>query len=208
MSATIRLASDADAAAIQAIYAPYVLETPISFELTPPSVETIAQRLHKTLPSYPWLVCADAAGAVVGYAYAGRFAERAAYDWSAEVSAYVRRDCHRRGVGAALYTSLLALLKLQGYHTAVAIIALPNDASIGLHRSFGFKDAGVLNEVGFKLGSWHDVAYLELALQPQSEPPRLRPLTEVTATREGQAALAAGLPGYVSSRADRPRTML
>jgi phosphinothricin acetyltransferase len=194
MSGTIRLASAADAAAVQTIYAPYVRETAISFELSPPSVDAIGQRIARTLAAYPWLVCQDATGEVLGYAYGGRLAERAAYDWAAEVSVYVRQDHHRHGVGAALYTTLLAILKLQGYYRALAIIALPNEASVGLHRTLGFTDAGVLHRVGYKLGRWHDVGYMELSLQPDDRPPRPpRPLAAVLTEPAFAAALARGV---------------
>src|SRR5215831_5701186 len=108
MPATIRLATPDDAQEVQAIYAPYC-HTPISFEMDPPSVAEMRGRLAKVLGQYPWLLCEDG-GEVLGYAYATQHRERAAYRWSVDTSVYVRQDRQRRGVGRALYTSLLALL--------------------------------------------------------------------------------------------------
>ncbi len=157
MDQKIRPATQDDAAAVAAIYAPYVLETAISFEETPPDPEEMAQRIAKTLPTHPFLVFDD--GGVLAYAYAGPHQQRAAYAWSANVSVYAARGEHRRGVGRALYTELLRLLIRQGFHSAFAGIALPNAASIGLHEAMGFQHLGTYGEVGFKFGRWHDVGW-------------------------------------------------
>ncbi len=103
MAATIRLATENDAEQIQAIYAPYVIHTAISFELEPPAVEEMRQRIMKTLQHWPWLVCENK-GEVLGYAYASRYRERAAYQWSVEVSVYIDERFHRLGIGRALYS--------------------------------------------------------------------------------------------------------
>ena len=170
METTLRLADAADAGQIQAIYAPIVSGTAISFELEPPAVEQICQRIEDTLAYFPWLVC-ERAGGVLGYAYAGRHRARAAYQWSVDVSVYVRADLRRSGVGRALYTSLFEILVLQGYFNAYAGIALPNPASVGLHEAMGFKPVGVYREVGFKLGAWHDVGWWHFRLQAKPTPP-------------------------------------
>lgn len=163
MGATLRVATIGDAAAIAAIYAPYVTDTVISFEERPPTAEEMAQRLAKTLPQYPWLV-AEADGKVVGYAYGGRFAERAAYRWSVETTVYVRQDSHRAGIGRSLYELLIVILIFQGYHSAFGGITLPNAASIGLHEAMGFEPVGIYKEVGFKFGRWLDVGWWRLGL--------------------------------------------
>lgn len=192
MSPTIRLATLEDAAQIQAIYAPYC-RTPISFEAEPPSVEDMRGRLAKVLEQYPWLVCEDG-GDILGYAYAGRHRERAAYLWSVDTSIYIRQGRERRGIGRALYTSLLTMLPLQGYVNAYAGATLPNPASVGLHEAMGFQLVGVYHQVGYKYGSWHDVAWFERPLQPRSsEPATPRPLEEIQHTAEWQAALRSGL---------------
>jgi L-amino acid N-acyltransferase YncA len=160
----IRLATPADADAIAAIYAYYVSQTPISFEVAPPPVDEMRGRIERTLQRFPYLVY-EVDGRVVGYAYAGRHHERAAYDWSCEVSVYVENGMHRRGIGRALYAALLALLRRLGYYNALAGITVPNDGSIGLHTAMGFRHAGLNRNVGYKDGRWWDVAYMEASLQ-------------------------------------------
>jgi L-amino acid N-acyltransferase YncA len=166
----VRLAEVGDAAGVQAIYAPIVRDTAISFEVDPPSVEEMARRIASTLPRWPWLVCADD-GEVLGYVYGGRHHERAAYRWSADVTAYMHERARRRGIGHALYSTLLALLALQGYHRAYAGITLPNEASVGLHESEGFTPVGVYSAAGYKLGAWHDVGWWQRSLRTPARSP-------------------------------------
>jgi phosphinothricin acetyltransferase len=192
MPPTIRLATPDDAAQVQAVYAPYC-HTPISFEMEPPGVEEVTRRLAKVLGQYPWLVCEEG-GEVVGYAYATQHRERAAYRWSVDTSVYVRRGRQRRGAGRALYTSLLAVLPLQGYVNAYAGVTLPNPASVGLHEAMGFRPVGVYQGVGFKCGAWHDVAWYQRPLQPRAaDPPPPKRMEEVCPTAAWEEALHAGL---------------
>lgn len=176
----IRLADPfADAAAIQAIYAPYVTDTVISFEYDVPTVETICDRIAKTLDFHPWLVY-EQDGAVIGYAYAGKHRERAAYQWSSDVSVYVHPQHQRKGIGRALYTELFDLLKRQGFCNLFAGITLPNDASVGVHRAMGFEMIGMYQQVGYKFGRWHDTGWMELRLQPADHVPTpLIPIREL-----------------------------
>jgi len=191
---TIRLATEADAPALQAIYAPYVQNTTVSFELAVPTVEEMAERIRKTLVMSPWLVCTNDRNTILGYAYASKHRERAAYQWSVDVSAYVDVPVKRSGVGRGLYTSLFALLRLQGYANAYAGIALPNEASIGLHTALGFEAVGVYRGVGFKLGAWHDVSWWGLRLQDISHTPDVpRPLAEAAQAPGWAEALCSGL---------------
>lgn len=192
MPTTIRLATPEEAEQVQAIYAPYC-HTPISFEMDPPSVEEMRGRLAKVLHQYPWLLCEDGEE-VLGYAYASQHRERAAYCWSVDTAVYVRQGRQRRGIGRALYTSLLAVLPLQGYVNAYAGVTLPNPASVGLHEAMGFQPVGVYQQVGFKCGSWHDVAWFQRPLQPRlGEPPLPKRLEEVRQIAAWQEALLAGL---------------
>ncbi len=192
MPPIIRLATPDDAEQIQAIYAPYCF-TPISFETDPPSVEEMRRRLEKVLGQYPWLVCVQE-GEILGYVYATQHRERLAYRWSVDTTVYVRQERQRRRVGRGLYTSLLALLPLQGYANAYAGVTLPNPASVGLHEGMGFEPLGVYKQVGFKCGSWHDVAWYQRPLQPHpGEPPPPTRLEEVRHTAEWIAALGRGL---------------
>ena len=165
----IRLATVADAPAVAAIYRPYVTDSLVSFELEPPDHLAMADRMAKILGRLPWLVC-EQDGAIVGYAYASKYRERAAYQWSVETTVYLRQDWHRRGIGRALYSELFGLLVQQGYYTAYAGIALPNAASVGLHESFGFEPVGVYRNAGFKFGAWHDVGWWQKPLRPYAAP--------------------------------------
>jgi len=189
----LRLAEPADAAAVAAIYAPVVAGTAISFELEPPDSREMEARIAAALGFAPWLVCCDG-GAVVGYAYAARHRERAAYRWSVDVSVYVGEGRRRGGVGRALYGSLLALLRLQGFCAAHAGITLPNAASVGLHEALGFRPVGVYRKVGFKLGAWHDVGWWQLELRERRGPPApTLSMAELRRAPGFDAALAAGL---------------
>lgn len=161
----IRVATPDDAAAVQAIYAPVVLHTPISFEADPPTVAEMQRRIGATLARFPWFVGEDAAGRVNGYVYASPHKERAAYRWSVDVTAYVREDCRGQKVGQRLYRHLLPELAALGYHQACAGITLPNAASVALHESVGFRPVGVYRAIGFKLGAWHDVGAWQCELR-------------------------------------------
>jgi L-amino acid N-acyltransferase YncA len=192
MAAAVRLATPEDAAAVQGIYAPIVRDTVISFEVQPPSVAEMQQRIVDTLARWPWLVC-EHDGEVLGYAYAGKYRVRAAYQWSVDVSVYIHERARRRGIGRALYRALLGSLALQGFYNAQAGITLPNVGSVRLHESIGFRPIGVYRKIGYKLGAWHDVGWWQLVLQAHTAaplPPRELPAVESSAAWE--AALAAG----------------
>jgi phosphinothricin acetyltransferase len=185
----IRLATAADAAAIAAIYAPYVRDTVVSFEAVPPAPDEMRRRVTAVLERWPWLVATEG-DAVVGYAYASAHHERAAYRWSVDVTVYLEEARHRRGIGRALYTALFALVRAQGYRNAYAGITLPNAKSVGLHEAMGFRPVGVYQRVGFKHGAWHDVGYWSLELAETDGTPD-EPLT--MAELRGTAAWAAVL---------------
>lgn len=158
-----RSATAEDASALQAIYAPIVEGTAISFEERPPSVEEMTARITSTLERYPYLV-AECGGRVVGYAYAGQHRMREAYRWSVDVSAYVAEDARGLGVGRVLYGALLSDLSSRAFHAAFAGIALPNAASVAFHEAMGFEPVGIYREVGFKFGRWHDVGWWQRRL--------------------------------------------
>lgn len=173
----IRVARPEDGDALAAIYRPYVLDTAISFEDVPPNAAEMSERIAATLTTCPFLVFEDDAG-VLAYAYAGPHRARPAYRWSVDVTVYAAPHAHRRGIGRALYTELLDRLTRQGFHTAFAGIALPNDKSVGLHEALGFHHLGTYREVGFKFGRWHDVGWWRRPLNdglPASDP--LSPLS-------------------------------
>lgn len=191
MAALIRLATEQDAAQIRAIYTPIVTQTNFSFELTPPTANELRQRIAKTLERMPWLSC-ELDGAVAGYVYATPHRVRVAYQWSVEVSVYVGEQHRGRKVARALYTSLFELLRLQNYFNAFAGITLPNDAGAKLHQSFGFEPVGVYRGVAFKRGAWHDVAWLQLALQERVIPPASPVVIAKLAPQSLAGALGAG----------------
>ena len=165
---TVREATPRDAAACGVIYAPFVTDTAISFEEVAPTEAEMAARIAAAIL---WLVLEDE-GRVVGYAYAGPFAPRAAYRWACEVSVYLEPGRSRRGGGRALYEALLAGLRDRGYLMAVAGMTLPNPASENFHRALGFEPVGVYRRIGWKLGAWHDVAWTQKVLAPGGSPPR------------------------------------
>ena len=190
----IRLARPDDAAGVAAIYRPAVVDRATSFEIDPPDAEEMARRIESCLARRPWLV-AEEDGAVVGYAYASPHRARPAYQWSVDVSAYVADATHRRGVGRSLYEALFRILTLQGFRNAYAGITMPNEASEGFHRALGFTPVGIYRSVGYKLGRWHDVLWLERALTPRDATP---PIPTI------DLALLARSPLLDAAIADKP----
>ncbi len=173
----IRIVRDAtanDAAACAALYAPYVLDTAVTFESEPPDEAEFARRIEVAATRWAWLVLEDG-GRVTGYAYGGRFSGRDAYRFACEVSVYVEIGLRRSGGGRALYDVLLPRLAGRGYRRATAGMALPNDASVGLHRALGFEPVGTYRRIGWKQGRWHDVAWVgrDIGGDPEQPPVEL-----------------------------------
>lgn len=166
----IRPASEGDAGAFAAIYAPIVEATAISFETTPPHRGEMAARIAATVRTHPWLA-AEEAGAVAGYAYASPHRARAAYRWSVDVAVYVGEGARRQGAARALYTRLIGILTAQGFTAAYAGISLPNPASVAFHEAMGFAPIGVYRNVGYKAGAWRDVGWWGRPLAPLADPP-------------------------------------
>ena len=163
----IRPAVPADAAAIAAIYAPYVTDSAVSFEIEPPSVEEMQERIAS---AHTWLVTVED-GEVVGYAYAAPFHRRPAYRWSVEVSIYLKGEQRRKGMGRSLLTALLDDVTSRGFVNAFAGTTLPNEGSVRLFESFGFERIALQRRVGFKLGEWHDVGWWQKQLREPPVPP-------------------------------------
>jgi phosphinothricin acetyltransferase len=190
---TIRLATEVDASAIAAIYAPYCSGNVVSFEEIAPTADEMAKRIGAIGATRPWVVLEDA-GEVIGYAYASPHHDRAAYRWSVSTAIYIGDRHHRRGAGRALYTALFGLLRHLGYYTATAGITLPNPASVGLHEAFGFTLVGVYRDIGHKMGAWHDVAWYQAVIQPASpRPSDPRPIARLQGSPEWHDAIARGL---------------
>ena len=186
----MRIATESDAEACHAIYAPTVLDTAITFETDLPGVDTMRQRIQARLLHYPWLIWEEQ-GAVLAYAYAGRFRERAAYDWIAETSIYVHPDARRRGIARRLYAALLDTMALQGFNQAVGVITLPGDVSVALHESMGFEAAGIWKKAGYKLERWWDVGVWQKELQAVvASPLPVRAFPELAQSEELHRLLA------------------
>ena len=167
---SLRQARTADAAALLEIYAPYVTETSVTFETEVPTLSEFTRRVQEITAQFSYLV-AEEDGVILGYAYAHPYHERAAFHWTVETSIYVRMDAHRRKIGTRLYEALLALLRLQGVHTACAVITLPNDRSMAFHGKLGFVHGGSLPAVGYKFDRWYGVAYCYARLRSLEETP-------------------------------------
>ncbi len=157
----IRAATTEDADAILQIYSYYVLSTHSTFELAPPTLNSMEDKIEQS--RYGWLV-AELEENVVGYAYATQWKPREAYSKTVETSIYLDPEVQGRGLGTKLYQKLLEGLQSEGYHSLLAGISLPNEASIKLHEKLGFQKVGQLKEVGFKFDRWIDVGYWELIL--------------------------------------------
>lgn len=179
----IRFATTADTDGCLAVYAEY-METVITFETELPSHEAFAGRIRSYGAVYPWLV-AEENGEILGYAYAHRAQERAAYGWNAELSIYLARRAAGRGLGTKLYGALLALLQKQGVRNVYGIVTLPNPASEALHRSFGFRTVGAYHRSGYKNGRWIDVGHFEKQIGSfDGAPEPLRPIGTIEAREQ------------------------
>lgn len=171
MALRFRLATPADAAACLSIYAPIVEHTPISFELIPPTPDEFADRIRKSLAHSLWLI-AEHDSAIAGYAYGSQFRARPAYDWTAETTIYIRDGFRGRGIGHALYRTLLRGLQLAGFRSAMAGSTFPNEGSARLHESVGFTPIGRIRDAGYKFDRWHDTIFWQAELGPGSAPRR------------------------------------
>jgi L-amino acid N-acyltransferase YncA len=157
----IRVADPAlDGASCAEIYAPYVSGSYFTFESTAPDAAETAARISTALDAHAWVV-AEVGGDVKGYAYAAPHATRDAYRWACSTAVYVKGDSLGRGIGPALYGALLERVAARGYLTATAGITLPNERSVSMHEKFGFREAARYRRIGYKLGAWHDVIWMQ-----------------------------------------------
>ncbi|MFH0373054.1 MULTISPECIES: GNAT family N-acetyltransferase [Streptococcus] len=165
---TIRNAEIADSGALVAIYAPYVEQTAITFETQVPTVSEFEARIRKVREKFPYLI-AEEGGRIVGYAYAGTYYARAAYDWTVELSVYLDQSARGKGIGSLLYDRLEEELIARGFKNFLACIALPNPASIALHEKRGYEQVAHFKKVGYKFDKWHDIIWLQKSLVEDSE---------------------------------------
>ena len=183
---TIRFATPADAEALVAIYAPYILKTAITYEYVVPSADEFARRIETYSAKYPYLV-AELGGAPVGYAYACPLGSRPAFDWAVETAIYIREDCKAMGIGKALYEKLEAILKAMGIRTMTAAVASVDhedpyltNASIAFHQRMGFTPVGTFHHAGCKFGRWYDLTWLEKAIgEYEGEPEHPQSIADV-----------------------------
>lgn len=176
-SARIRVATVDDAEELRNIYAPYVEKTAISFEYAPPGAEEFRARMEHTLQKYPYLV-AEEGGELLGYAYTGAFAARAAYGWAAETTVYLREDSRGRGLGKRLYTALEEISRAQNMLNLNACIACPEvederltESSVRFHEHMGFYVVGKFHKCGYKFGTWYDMVWMEKLLGEHTASP-------------------------------------
>jgi L-amino acid N-acyltransferase YncA len=162
---SIRPAVAADIAAITRIYAHAVEHGTASFEIEPPDDTEMARRLHALQQNgYPYFV-AETGAEVVGYAYAGPYRDRRAYDWCVEDSIYVAPELHRRGIGRLLLTHLINAAGAIGFRQMLGVIGdSANTGSIGVHAALGFRHIGTFQSIGFKRGRWLDTVLMQRAL--------------------------------------------
>ncbi len=183
----IRTAVPVDAEALLDIYRPYVLSTAITFEYDVPTVEDFRQRIVATLSRYPYLVAEDAHGKPVGYACAGAFKTRAAYDWAAEVSVYVDARHHRKGIGQALYETIEDTLKRQNVTNLNACITfaevedgLHHNDSMRFHQRLGYELVAHFHQCGYKFDRWWDMVWMEKLIAPHQVPqPKFIPFSRL-----------------------------
>ena len=169
MSTVIRAATVADAGGIAGVYNYYILNSPATFEEQAVDEAGMRARMSSGMEhGYPWVV-AEAAGRIVGYAYAGLWKARSAYRYSAEVSIYLDHESTAGGLGTRLYTVLFAELRKRQVHILIGGITLPNPASQALHEKFGMKKVAHFERVGFKQNQWWDVGYWQMELVAESD---------------------------------------
>lgn len=176
----IRTATVKDAEKLLAIYTPYIKETAITFEYEVPNLEEFQKRIEQTLVRYPYLVAETEEGTVVGYAYAGPYKTRTAYDWTAEVTVYVDQSVRAKGIGSQLYQALEELLTKQNVVNVAACITAGNDQSVRFHEKRGYQLVARFPHLGFKFDKWYDILWLQKTLaKPQEKQAAFIPFAEL-----------------------------
>lgn len=174
-----RRATEEDVVPILAIYAPYVTDSAITFEYDVPSEEEFRQRIRTISAEYPYFVC-ESDGQIIGYAYAHRHMERAAYQWNAEISIYIRQGFTGKGLGKTMCQTLIDLLRLQGIRNVFSCVTIPNERSAHLHHSMEFSTEGIFQNAGYKCGKWQTIAWFRKNIAPYSnEPAPFLPISRI-----------------------------
>lgn len=167
----MRFAEKSDAEAILKIYAPYVINTSITFEYDIPTIEEVRTKMEKIKENYPYIVC-ESYKQIIGYAYANNYMEGDAYNWNVELSIYVDKRYNHKGIGKGLYTCILEILAHQNVKNVYARITTPNHNSMRLHEFFGFKKLGFYPNCIYKLGRWHNINLMGRNLGNYKEYPK------------------------------------
>jgi L-amino acid N-acyltransferase YncA len=196
MNGEIRIANEEDAAAVAAIYAPFVETSAATAEISVPDIAEIQRRIRETLATLPWLVFTWD-DKVIAYAYASKHRAREAYLWSVDVSVYVSPPFHGKGIARRLYAELFKILKNSGYVNAFAGIGMDNERSIRLHESLGFALVGIYRSVAFKLGAWHDVGWWQLRLRDPGEVMRIPSFGTLGSGSEDEASRLRDCPRHL-----------
>lgn len=174
-----RRATEDDVVSILAIYAPYVTDSAITFEYDVPSEEEFRQRIRTISAEYPYFVC-ESDGQIIGYAYAHRHMERAAYQWNAEISIYIRQGFTGKGFGKTMCQTLIDLLRLQGIRNVFSCVTIPNERSAHLHHSMEFSTEGIFQNAGYKCGKWQTIAWFRKNIAPYTnEPAPFLPISRI-----------------------------
>ena len=174
-----RRVTEEDVVPILAIYAPYVTDSAITFEYDVPSEEEFRQRIRTISAEYPYFVC-ESDGQIIGYAYAHRHMERAAYQWNAEISIYIRQGFTGKGLGKTMCQTLIDLLRLQGIRNVFSCVTIPNERSAHLHHSMEFSTEGIFQNAGYKCGKWQTIAWFRKNIAPYTnEPAPFLPISRI-----------------------------
>lgn len=163
----IRKAEITDAKRLLEIYDYYVKNTAITFEYETPSLDEFASRMENIMKRYPYLVI-EKDNRIEGYAYAGIFKNRAAYDWSCETTIYLDHNERKNGMGRMLYVALEEKLKEMGILNMYACIGYPDEEdeyltknSALFHEHLGFAKVGEFHKCGYKFGRWYNMIWME-----------------------------------------------
>ncbi len=178
---TVRLAEEKDSKEILEIYSYYILKTTATFEYTVPTYDEFTRRIAQIKLQFPYIVC-EWEGKIIGYAYASKHMERAAYSWNATMSVYIDKDHHRKGIGRALYQCIYEILSKQGYYNLYATITKPNEKSEAFHIAEGFKPIGTFQYTGYKFDTWLDVLWMGKAINSHSLNPK--PVLPISAIKK------------------------
>ena len=143
------------------IYNYYIVNTVVTFDLEPVSLESFQEKINTIKADYPFIVY-EKNNEILGYAYGSRFRPRPAYNHTVESTVYVKQGQHGKQIGTKLYKELLHLLQQENFHIVLGVLTLPNEASVKLHEKFGFKQVAHLKEVGFKFRKWQDIGFYQL----------------------------------------------